>query len=150
MRNPIRFIASATLVLLAALWAQTPALAASEGRTAQGEAYASGGIAAGEREAMDKRRANFNFWLVTAAKKTGSYLADAKVRITDAAGKTVLDTRLDGPWLLANLKLGKYKVEATVGKQTQSKATTIHQGDHHEMMFYFDVEVETLPKGAKE
>lgn len=134
---------------LTAPWAAHDAFAIQEGKTAQGEPYVSGGVAFGESAALDKRRADFSLWVVTAAKKTGSYLAEAQVKITDASGKTVLDTKLDGPWLLVDLKLGRYTVEASFGNQTQRKTTTIHKGDHHEMMFYFDVEVETLPKGEK-
>lgn len=125
------------------------ALAITEGKTAQGEPYVTGGVALGEREALDRRRGEYSLWVATAAKKTGSYLADVRVRITDEAGKVVLDAKLDGPWLLVRLKLGSYKVDAAFGKQALQKTTTIHKGDHHEMMFYFDHEVETLPRGTK-
>ena len=149
MRQSSRVFASVLAVSLLAPWAGGEALALSEGKTAQGEPYVSGGIALGEREALDKRRAAFSLWVATAAKKTGSYVADARVIVTDEAGKTVLDTRLDGPWLLVNLRLGRYTVQASLRNQTQRKTTTIHRGDRHEMLFYFDLEVETLPPGAK-
>ena len=149
MRLSSRIFASVLAVSLLAPWTAGAALALSEGKTAQGEPYVSGGIALGEREALEQRRAAFSLWIATAAKKTGSYLADARVIVTDEAGKTVLDTKLDGPWLLVNLKPGRYTVEASLRKQTQRKTTTIHPGDHHEMLFYFDLEVETLPPGVK-
>lgn len=149
MRVSLKFIASVFFVSMLASLAAGAALAATEGKTAQGEPYVSGGVALGEKEALKERRPDFSLWVVTAAKKSGSFLADARVKITDEAGKTVLDTKLDGPWLLVNLKVGKYKVDASFGKQTLEKTTNIQKGDHHEMLFYFDVEVETLPKGEK-
>lgn len=149
MRISIGFAASVLIAAMLAPWAAGKALAVTEGKTAQGEPYVSGGIALGEREALEQRRAAFSLWIATAAKKTGSYLADARVIVTDEAGKTVLDTKLDGPWLLVNLKLGRYTVQASLRNQTQRKTTTIHPGDHHEMLFYFDLEVEVLPPGVK-
>ena len=134
---------------LLAPWAAGNAFALSEGKTMQGEPYVSGGVALGEREALDARRADFSLWVATAAKKTGSYLADARVKISDQAGKPVLDALLDGPWLLVSLKPGRYSVEASFGGQTQSKLTDIRAGDHHEMLFYFELEVQTLPRDVK-
>ncbi len=92
MRRSVRLIASVFIASLLAPWAPGEAFAASEGKTAQGEAYVSGGVAFGEQDALDKRRADFSLRMVTAAKKNGSYLADAQVKITDAAGKLVFAT----------------------------------------------------------
>lgn len=149
MRNSTRFVVSGLFVSMVALCGAGEAFALTEGKTVQGEPYVSGGVALGERDALERRRGEFSLWIATAAKKTGSYLADVRVRIIDQAGNTVLDTRLDGPWLLVNLKLGHYAAEASFRDQTQRKTTTIHQGDRHEMLFYFDLPVETLPPGAK-
>ena len=98
---------------------------------------------------LAKRRADFSLWIATAVKKAGSYLSDVRIKISDAAGKSVLDTRLDGPWLLVDLKPGSYTVEASFRKQTQRKTTNISKGGHREMLFYFDLAVETLPSGTK-
>ena len=150
MTMPLRFWVP---VLIVSLFASRPAgdaIAATEGKTAQGEAYVSGGVSLGEREALDARRANFSLWVATAAKASGSYLADVSVTITDDAGNPVLETQLDGPWLLVNLKHGRYTVEARFDSKIQRKTTTVHKNDHHEMLFYFDAQVETLPRGARE
>ena len=87
--------------------------------------------------------------MLTAAKGSGAYLADALVRITDSSGKTVLDTTADGPWVYVNLKLGDYKVTVTYKGKTQQQATKIHTGDNHEIFFYFEEAVDRLPKGEK-
>lgn len=149
MRISMAFTASAFLVSTFALLSAGVANAVIDGNTAQGEPYVSGGIALDERDALDARRADFSLWIATAAKKTGSYLADVRVKIADAAGKIVLDTKLDGPWLLVNLKPGRYTVDASFGKQALRKTTTIPKSGRREMLFYFDLQVETLPPGAK-
>jgi len=40
-------------------------------------------------------------------------VSDVKVAIADAAGKTLLDTTSDGPWLLTRLPAGNYQIVAT-------------------------------------
>ena len=132
-------------------WSAGTVSAMSEGNTAQSEPYVSGGIALGEREALERRRADFSLWIATAAKKSGSYLADVRIKIADAAGKAVLDVRLDGPWLLVDLKPGRYTVDASFHDQSQRKTTSINRkGDHREMLFYYEVEAETLAPHAKD
>jgi len=134
--------------LLAALLV-CPAAAMTEGKTAQGEAWISGGIGSSELELLDKRRGDFSLRILTAAKGSGAYLADALVKVTDAAGRTVLETRADGPWLYVNLKQGDYRVLVTYKSESRQQATRIHASDRHELFFYFDEAVERLPKGEK-
>ena len=151
MRTSIGIAMSALLASMLMLLGTGAAHALTEAKTAQGENYVAGGVALDEREALGKQRAQFSLWVATAAKKTGSYLSDVAIKISDAAGKTVLDTKLDGPWLLVELQPGRYTVDASFGNQSQRKLTTINKkGDHREMLFYFDLPVETLPAGAKD
>jgi hypothetical protein len=135
----------AAIVLTAASVGSVVAL---EGKTIQGEPFVSGGVSLDEREGLQKERTKYALFVQTAA-KGGAFLAAVDVRITDKAGKPVLETKLDGPWLLVNLKLGEYKVTATYGGKAQEKRTTIHRGDNHEMVFYFDEPAEMLKKGEK-
>jgi hypothetical protein len=143
---------TASLILLAGcLGAFAPcALALTEGKTTQGEPYVTGGIGSGEEESLKQRSNQFSLRILVAATKSGAYLANVKVQIVDVAGKKVLETTTDGPWLLANLKLGEYKVSATYGGQTRQQATKIHPGDRHEIVFRFDEPVDRLPKGEKQ
>ncbi len=134
--------------LLAALLAG-PVGAMTQGKTAQGEPYVTGGVGAAELETLEKGRKGFSLRVLTAAKGSGAYLADARVAIVDAAGKTVLDTSADGPWVYVNLKSGDYKVTVTYKGKVQQRATKIHVGDNHEMFFYFEEAVDRLPKGEK-
>ena len=126
-----------------------PAMAMTDGKTAQGEPWSSGGIGSGELEALEKQRGNFSLRILTAARGSGAFLADALVKITDASGRTVLETRADGPWTYVNLKVGDYRVAVTYKTETRQQATKIHAGDRRELFFYFDEAVDRLPKGEK-
>ncbi|MBL8385349.1 MAG: carboxypeptidase regulatory-like domain-containing protein [Burkholderiales bacterium] len=135
--------------LLLAVSVCLPAHALSEGKTVQGEPWISGGVGTAELERLEQGRKRYSLRVLTAAKGSGAYLADAVVKIVDAKGATVLETRADGPWLYVNLKLGEYKVTATYKSQVRQQATKIHAGDNHEIFFYFEEPVERLPKGEK-
>lgn len=126
-----------------------PAAPMSEGNTAHGEPYLTGGIGADELEDLERQRHRFSLRVLTAAKGSGAYLADALISITDSAGRTVLDTAADGPWLYVKLKPGDYKVKAAYGSQIRQQSTKIRANDRHEIFFYFDEAIERLPKGEK-
>ncbi|MGE5338251.1 MAG: carboxypeptidase regulatory-like domain-containing protein [Gemmatimonadota bacterium] len=138
--------ASAIIIALST----STALAMESGQTARGGAFVSGGIGAGEIAALDAQRGKYSLWLITAAKTSGAYLADVRIRITDEKKATVLQTTMAGPWLLVDLPVGRYEVEASYRGQTFDRPTTIHAGDHHQMVFYFDVAADVLPKDAAE
>ena len=114
------------------------------GTSATGVAYASGGASQEELEVLRAERLKYSFWLTTAARRSGAYLAGVRVRISDAeGGKRVLEHVMDGPWLFADLPLGRYEVEAillderTGRLEIQRGTTAIHAGDHHQMLLYF-------------
>lgn len=138
----------AAVVLLLSLASVPAAFAQTTGRTALGGVYVSGGIGEGEIAKLDAQRDKYSLWVVTAAKASGAYLADVRVRITDARKAVVLDHAMTGPWLLVDLPLGRYDVEASYKGQNMTRPTTIHAGDRHQMVFYFDVPADVLPKEA--
>ena len=125
-----------------------PVHAEKAGKTIQGEPFVSGGIGADEQAALKKDLSQYNLWIQTAA-KSGPFLSDATVKIVDEADTVVLDTQLDGPWLIVKLGPGQYKVAVTYGGKTVERSTQIHPGDHHQMIFYFDANVDVLPKGEE-
>jgi hypothetical protein len=129
------------------LVAVTAAAAQTTGRTALGGDFMSGGIGEGEIATMQAQRGNYALWVRTAAKGSGAYLSDVHVRIADAKKAIVFNHVLDGPWLLVDLPPGRYEVQASYHGQTFSRATTVHAGDRHQMVFYFDVVADVLPKG---
>jgi len=131
------------LAWLALCLAAPPALALEQGTSPAGVAYASGGSTYEELDAMRSEQQRYSFWLTTAARGSGAYLAGVKVRIADETGKRVLEHTMDGPWLFANLPLGRFEVEAFVldertGRlEIQRGSVGIHAGDHHRMVLYF-------------
>jgi hypothetical protein len=123
---------------LSLLLAMAGAAAMQSGATPEGAPYLSGGASHEELRALHERRHAFNLWVITAAAKSGSHLAEVLVTIRDERNKTVFNRRLDGPWLLIALPLGRYDVEAALDGQVRTRATTLHKGDLHQVFFYFD------------
>ncbi len=126
--------------------AMCSAHAMERGSTKTGIRFVSGGAGESERTALAKEKNNFSFWLTTAAKGSGVYLAAVRVRILNASTQQpVLEHTMDGPWLLANLPPGDYAVEASYTEvagqpaQTLKQSANIKQGDHHQMTMYFEI-----------
>lgn len=133
-----RFLA----VVLAASWFAIPfgVSAKESGTTQQGWPYVSGGVSHEELVELHGHRGEYSLWIVTAAMKSGAYLADARITIRDRKDRRVVfDRPIDGPWLFIALPLGSYEIEAALKGQSQRRFTTIHRGDHHQAFFYFDV-----------
>lgn len=122
---------------------------ALEVRRVQDVYWVSGGVSADERDEMILALPDHNLKVLTAAEKSGAFLAGAQVVVRDAAGRTLLETSLDGPWLLARLPPGNYQLIATLGGKSQTRAFTAPASGRREIFLYWAApEVETLPKGA--
>ena len=128
--------------------AALPAVAL-EVQRAQDAYWVSGGVSADERDEMVMVLPDYNLKVLTAAEKSGAFLAAAQVVVRDAAGRTVFETSLDGPWLLARLPPGRYELVATVGGKSQTRTFTVPTSGRREIFLYWAApEVETLPKGV--
>ena len=114
------------------------ALALESGQAADGAAYVIGGIGLDEVEALGQQRERFSLSVRTALRGSGDYLADVQLLVTDAQGRAVFHRPLDGPWLLIDLKPGRYDVQATWHGARQSRSVTIPPQGHREAIFYFD------------
>lgn len=141
-------IRAAGLIAAAALFATAGSPAATRGVAPGGSAFLEGGIGRAEIEAMEAERGKYSLWIITAVRVSGAYLADVKLRITDESGRVVLQRQLQAPWLLIDLPLGRYEIEAVYEGQVQRRTTTIHPGDHHQAVFHFDAEGDVLPASA--
>ena len=130
--------ATVGIALLVAAGFLSVASGMQQATTAQGQKYASGGVSQDDRAEMQTQRDQYSLWVLTAASKSGAYLSNVRVVITDQQKKVVFDAPLDGPWLFINLPLGRYTIEATHMNETQRRVTTIHPGDHHQAIFYFE------------
>jgi hypothetical protein len=122
-----------------------PATASESGKTKQGRPFVTGGVSIEELTSLYGKRDAYTLWVVTAARRSGAHLSDVAVRIADANKNTVYEGRLAGPWLFVDLPLGRYEIEARFDGETQKHITTIHTGDLHQSLFYFDVKAEVSP-----
>jgi len=82
-------------------------------QTAGGVSYVSGGVGTESIEQLASLASGFNLKLVFAL-QSGAYASDVRVAIADAKGKTLLDTTSEGPWFLAKLPAGNYRVVASL------------------------------------
>lgn len=96
-------------------------------QTAGGVSYASGGVGIDSIERLTALSGNFNLKLIFAM-KSGDYVSNVKVAISDARGNTLLDTVSDGPWLLAKLAAGSYQVTATYAGKTEKRSIALGTG----------------------
>jgi len=134
------------LAALVALAVAPGASALTHGQSPTGWAFVDGGIGQTETDDMQAERTRYSLWVSTAGKTSGAFLADVEVIITDDKGERVFERKLEGPWLMIDLPLGRYEVQARNGQEVQRRVTTIHPADHHQIVFHFDVEAEVLPK----
>jgi hypothetical protein len=83
-----------------------------------GVKYVSGGVGVDEVQALRSIQHEYNLRLLFLVQGSGEFLADVKVKIQDAKGKTILDAVSDGPRFLAKLAPGSYRIIAeSEGKQ---------------------------------
>jgi len=129
-------IAWALAGLQALAWAQ-PSL--ERGQTLRGEPFLAGGIGQDEIAALRLARGGYDLSVTTAARRSGAYLADVRLRIRDEAGQLVFDRVLGGPWLLVDLKPGRYALEASRAGEVQKATVAVAAGTTREQVFYFDV-----------
>ncbi len=93
-------------------------------QTAGGVSYVSGGIGTDSIDRLNSLASEFNLKLVFAL-KSGDYVSGVKVTIVDAAGKTLLETTSEGPWLLTRLPAGNYQVTATFTGMAEKRTVTV-------------------------
>jgi hypothetical protein len=129
----------ARVLLAAAAMTAAGALAALEVSAAGDARWISGGVSQEERLDMLMLLPDYNLRVLTAAEKSGEFLADAQVVIRDATGRVVLETVLDGPFLLATLAPGKYELRATYGGKSHVRTVTIPASGRREVFLYWAV-----------
>jgi len=129
----MRYLALCLLCTLA-----LPAAALTRGTTQLGQAFVSGGITPDEIATIKDEGKQYSVAVLTVAKGTGAYLADVHVTIVDKDDRAVLDTMMDGPWLLVNLPAGHYKLNAEYDGVKQQRPIAVKAEDHQRLEFTFD------------
>lgn len=100
--------------------------------------YVSGGIGEDERAALNAAAATYNLKLIFTDKGGGHYLSDINVSIKGAKGADVLEAVSDGPWFLAKLPPGTYRVSAGIADQRQTRSVTVGKQKQSRLAFQFD------------
>jgi hypothetical protein len=115
MQRKFLLLACALVVAAPVVRAELPA-AQSQGAVS----WVSGGI--GEGAAADFKAAQSQYALSIEMSRRAlpknEYVSDADVKIVDAKGVAVLQTKSDGPFMLVKLPPGSYRVEATLDGKT--------------------------------
>ncbi len=95
-----------------------------------GVAYLSGGIGQGEAQAIEGSERSWPLTLEFAQRDHGhgDFVANVAVVVRDAHGNTSLHATSDGPFLLARLAPGRYKVDATLDGKTLHEKVAVHSG----------------------
>jgi len=139
------------IALVAAALLAAPPAAAQTVPGKPGVTFVSGGVGENALAELRAREKEFNLKLVFTLTE-GNYLADVAVRLTDAAGKTVIDHVTEGPIFMARLPRGTYTVTASYNGKAQTQKITV--GDRLQTAYLRwpsqpgrDV---TLPPGSRE
>ncbi|MFJ2989161.1 carboxypeptidase regulatory-like domain-containing protein [Collimonas sp. NPDC087041] len=126
-------------VLVAATTAfSVNAAQAQNTRTAAAAAgYLSGGIGQDDAANMQREAKNYPLELEFVVKATpkDEFTADVHVKINDAHSQTVLDAVSKGPFFLAQLPPGHYRIEAIKNGQSKTRDVAITTGSHQHIMF---------------
>lgn len=100
-------------------------------QTANGVEYVTGGFGDDMAQAFKAAESAYPLALTFAEDAGGGsrpYVAEVDVSIKDQSGATVLEVPSTGPYFLAKLKPGKYRVEATYMGKTQTQNVTVGEG----------------------
>jgi hypothetical protein len=117
-------------------------LAAGRGLAADPPSYASAGI--GDDDPLAVIAGDYNLQLVFALQGSGSYLADIRVRIADATGRSLLDAQSPGPLFYVRLPAGTYRVSAEFQGQPVHRSIALTGRGLQSLYFYWPREdVET-------
>jgi len=115
-----------------------------KGTTAEGYQFMSGGVGSAERDAIMEEAKSYNLALTFAA-RSGQYLSDVGVLVTDPQGKEVLNTTSAGPLFYAELPGGSYNITASYdGRSEEIKGLQIPNGGHVSRLFHWNVPVDEL------
>ena len=145
-RASARLAAALTALLFVIALALVPRAPAYErGLTAQGKPFVTGGVSREEQADLEAMQKSFTLWLTTADERSGAYLSDAAVEIRDAQNALILTTTMNGPFLLADLEPGRYRVLVTLGGQTRAVTADVARGVVRRVVVRFPAGADVLP-----
>jgi hypothetical protein len=92
--------------------------------------YLSGGIGLDESTAMKSVEKQWPLSMEFAENRGGhaDYVAGVDVVVRDASGRTALQATTDGPFMMAQLRPGRYTIEASLDGNIKRESVTIKGG----------------------
>ncbi len=133
----LRFLLFILIACGAAAAAGTAQSAQSQIMTSGQVTFASDGVGEESLRRMEALSKGFNLKVIFAL-KTGNYVSDVAVAISDVRGAKVLATVSEGPWFLAKLPPGKYQFTATYESESFTRTTTIPATGQRELIFRWE------------
>ncbi|EIC22373.1 hypothetical protein [Thiorhodovibrio frisius] len=106
----------------------------SQGQS-QGHAWVSGGIGTHERELLSQHLGQDYNLKLEFARVSGHYLGKVAVTITDVQGNPVLSASSPGPWFLAELPAGDYRVIAIADERAFEHPVSIPEQGSRTLIF---------------
>ena len=128
-----------TALLAAFTLSVSPPLLAQTVQQSGNISYTSGGVGDDSMNELKAMESTFDLKLLLVG-KSGAYLSDIKITVTDSKGTGVLLTSSEGPVLLANLPTGTYSVKAQKNGDTVEQKITVTQGKLNTVYFRFPSE----------
>ena len=96
--------------------------------------YVTGGVGEDELEEINAARSGFNV-RVLLAEKSGAYVTGVRVVVSEASGTKVLEVESAGPYLLAKLPEGNYRISVIYDGQAQQQDFVVQAGRALEFVF---------------
>jgi hypothetical protein len=133
----VTFACIASLVLAVAAPARGDISSLPPAKAQGPVSYVSGGVGDDQADAFKQAAPSYPLELLFAQKGTpkDEYLADVKVTIRDNSGEVLLDTTTDGPFLLAKLPSGNYRIDADYAGQVKHQSVDVQSGKHQRKVF---------------
>ena len=101
--------------------------------------YLNGGIGKGQADQMRELGPRFpvrmTFSRHNSSQGTDEFVADVRLRVTDSAGKTVVDLASQGPIFLLRVPAGSYSVEAQHNGEVKTHRFEVAPGRHDNLAF---------------
>lgn len=151
MMTMTRCLLSALLALIV-LPASAQTVAPDRVQEVNGITFVSGGIGADSRESLAAREKSYNFKLVLTLEGSGTFVSDARVTLSSAAGKKLVEHVTEGPLFLAGLPAGAYVVTATFRNITHTRKFQVRADRLHTEQLRWPADAAqdvTLPPDAK-
>jgi hypothetical protein len=105
--------------------------------TQHGIAWRTGGIGRDAVQAMRAHEGRYDLHVVLSEGRHKAYVADARLRVTDAKGKPVLRLAHAGPLVDAKLPAGDYTVQAAFGAMKTAQKVHVETGKPADAYLHF-------------